>query len=147
MLPLKKVLWPTDFSSASYAALEPAIELAQQFCAELLILHVIPMVSSVLAQYIDIEEYQEKQKKFALEEMNRIIKEHINGDIQIHKTVIIGNPSDEIVRFSEKEHVNLVVIATHGESAFHNFVFGSVAEKVLKLSACPVLVLRNPKPE
>jgi len=65
MLPLKKVLWPTDFSSASYAALEPAIELAQQFCAELLILHVIPMVSSVLAQYIDIEEYQEKQKKFS----------------------------------------------------------------------------------
>lgn len=145
MLPLKKVLWPTDFSPASYAALEPAKELALQFGAKLLILHVIPVVSSVLAHHIDIEVYQEKQEKFALKEMSRIIKEHIKGDIQVQKTVLAGNPINRIIQFSEEEHANVVVIATHGESALHNFFFGSVAEKVIRFSTRPVLVIRSPK--
>jgi nucleotide-binding universal stress UspA family protein len=147
MLPLQKVLWPTDFSPASYAALEPAKELAQQFGAELFILHVIPLVSSVLAQHVDIEDYQEKQRRFALGEMSRIINKHIGDDIMVQKAVINGNPVNGIVRFSEKEHINVIVIATHGESALHNFFFGSVAEKVIRFSTRPVLVIRSPKSE
>ena len=145
MLPLQKVLWPTDFSNASYAALDPAKELAQQFGAELFILHIVPIVSSVISQHIDIGDYQEKQKKFAFDEINRIINDRIESDIQVQKTVIVGNPADEIIQFLKDEHINIVVIFTHGESAFHNFAFGSVAEKVIRFSTRPVLVIRCPK--
>ena len=147
MLPLQKVLWPTDFSSASYAALEPAKELAQQFGAELFILHVVPLVSAVFARHINIDEFQEKQKRFAFEEIKRAVDERIGSDIQVQKTVAIGNPAEEIVAFSEEEHVNVVVISAHGESALHNLVFGSVAEKVIRLSTRPVLVIRGSKSE
>jgi nucleotide-binding universal stress UspA family protein len=41
--------------------------------------------------------------------------------------------------------MDLVVIATHGESVFHHFIFGSVAEKVIRIAPCPVLVLRVPQ--
>lgn len=145
MLPLQKVLWPTDFSNASYSALEPAKELAQQFSAELIVLHVVPMGSAIYAQHINIDDYQEKQKMFASKEINRIINNSIGPDIKVQKSVVIGNPAEEIVLFSEKEHANVVVIATHGESAFHNFVFGSVAEKVIRFSVRPVLVIRCPE--
>ena len=47
----------------------------------------------------------------------------------------------------EREKVDLVVITTHGLSGWYPNVFGSVAEKILKLAPCPILLLRTPKPE
>ena len=144
MLPLQRVLCPTDFSHASYAALDAAKELAQQFGAELIILHVVPLMSALFAKHLDLDDYQEKEKRFALKEINRIINKSIGPDMNVQKIVVAGDPAQEIIAFAESEHANIVVIATHGESAFHNFVFGSVAEKVLRRSSRPVLVIRSP---
>jgi nucleotide-binding universal stress UspA family protein len=47
----------------------------------------------------------------------------------------------------EREHVDMVVISTHGISGWHPLVFGSIAEKVVKLVQCPLLLLRSAKPE
>jgi nucleotide-binding universal stress UspA family protein len=47
----------------------------------------------------------------------------------------------------EREHIDLVVISTHGISGWHPLVFGSIAEKVVKLVQCPLLLLRSVKPE
>jgi hypothetical protein len=46
----------------------------------------------------------------------------------------------------EREHIDMVVISTHGISGWHPFVFGSIAEKVVKLAQCPLLLLRSAKP-
>jgi nucleotide-binding universal stress UspA family protein len=52
----------------------------------------------------------------------------------------------EILRITEHNSADLIVIATHGMTGWHRLVFGSVAEKVVRLASCPVLVLRaNPK--
>ena len=47
----------------------------------------------------------------------------------------------------EREHIDYVVISTHGRSGWYPSVFGSIAEKVVKLAPCPVLLLRTPKPK
>jgi nucleotide-binding universal stress UspA family protein len=47
----------------------------------------------------------------------------------------------------EREHIGMVVISAHGISGWHPFVFGSIAEKVVKLVQCPLLLLRSAKPE
>jgi nucleotide-binding universal stress UspA family protein len=47
----------------------------------------------------------------------------------------------------EREHIDMVVISTHGISGWHPLVFGSIAEKVVKLVECPLLLLRSSKPE
>jgi len=47
---------------------------------------------------------------------------------------------------AEQEHADMVVISTHGLTGWHPLVFGSIAEKVMKLVHCPVLLLRTPKP-
>jgi nucleotide-binding universal stress UspA family protein len=52
-----------------------------------------------------------------------------------------------IMEVAEREHVDLVVISTHGISGWHPLVFGSIAEKVIKLVQCPLLLLRSAKPE
>jgi nucleotide-binding universal stress UspA family protein len=46
----------------------------------------------------------------------------------------------------EHEHIDMVVISTHGISGWHSLVFGSIAEKVIKLVQCPLLLLRSSKP-
>jgi nucleotide-binding universal stress UspA family protein len=48
----------------------------------------------------------------------------------------------EILRIAEHSGADMIVIATHGMTGWHKLVFGSVAEKVVKMAACPVLVLR-----
>jgi nucleotide-binding universal stress UspA family protein len=47
----------------------------------------------------------------------------------------------------EREHIDMVVISTHGISGWHPLVFGSIAEKVVKMVECPLLLLRSAKPE
>ena len=145
MLPLQKVLWPTDFSEASFKALEPAKELAQQFSAELWVMHVILPISASLLPHEDFKGYEQKQTRYVHSELTRIIRDRIGTDLEVQRVVTSGNPAEEIVQVAEKEHINVIVIATHGESAFHNFVFGSVAERVIRLSSRPVLVIRCPK--
>jgi nucleotide-binding universal stress UspA family protein len=51
----------------------------------------------------------------------------------------------EILRIAEHNHADLIVIATHGMTGWHRLVFGSVAEKVVRLAHCPVLVMRAEK--
>ena len=58
-----------------------------------------------------------------------------------------GDVADEIVRIGEIEKADLIVIATHGTTGWRRFMFGSVAEKVVRLAKCPVLTIRNPQEE
>jgi nucleotide-binding universal stress UspA family protein len=46
----------------------------------------------------------------------------------------------------DREHIDMVVISTHGISGWHPLIFGSIAEKVVKLVQCPLLLLRSAKP-
>jgi nucleotide-binding universal stress UspA family protein len=55
---------------------------------------------------------------------------------------LLGAAANAIVDFAVKEHVDLIVIATHGETGLQRFIFGSVAEKVVRLATCPVLTIR-----
>ena len=58
---------------------------------------------------------------------------------------VVGTANDtgmEILRVAEHNHVDLIVVATHGMTGWHSLAFGSVAEKVVRMATCPVLVLR-----
>jgi nucleotide-binding universal stress UspA family protein len=56
---------------------------------------------------------------------------------------VVGN----IMEVVDREHIDMIVISTHGISGWHPLVFGSIAEKVVKLAQCPLLLLRSAKPE
>ena len=63
-------------------------------------------------------------------------------------SVEVGNDiAGNIMEVVEREHIDMVVISTHGISGWHPLVFGSIAEKVVKLVQCPLLLLRSAKPD
>jgi nucleotide-binding universal stress UspA family protein len=151
MLPVKKILCPTDFSEPSYAALKTADELAAHFSAQLLLLHVIPPVPGQhpfpdppVANTTDEPLYQQQLALEAETLLEDLVRERVCKEVRAATLVLTGEPSDEILRAAREQGVDLIVIATHGRSGWRHLVFGSVAEKVVRLAPCPALTLAAP---
>ncbi|MFZ7110991.1 MAG: universal stress protein [Desulfatiglandales bacterium] len=145
MLPIKKILCPTDFSEPSYKGVDTANELAAHHSAELILVSVvtpIPTISppGVPATY-HLGDYYDEMVGYANRSLQEIRQERISPDLAVRSFVLQGIAADEIVKKAENEQVDVIVIATHGWNGWQRFVFGSVAEKVLRLAACPVLTV------
>ena len=151
MLPLRRILWPTDFSDASYEALSTAAELALHFSAELILVHAIPPVP-LLPAYdapagaVGIS-YLKEIEATANETLDKVALERVPAEINSRKLVVLGNPADEIVTTAHKVNADLIVIATHGLTGWRRFLFGSVTEKVIRMAHCPVLSIQVPPEE
>jgi nucleotide-binding universal stress UspA family protein len=151
MLPVKKILCPTDFSQPANEGLKTANELALHFSAQLMVLHVVsttPVVpaSPTLTGFHELsalEEMEKAAKEIIATDANRYVDEKVEARLM----VINGNAADEIARVAEEEKVDLIVIATHGHGGWREFFFGSVTDKVAKLSNCPVLLIHGPDEE
>ncbi len=154
MLPIRKVLGSTDFSMAGYPAVLAAGELAGHFGAELVLLHVVqpapsaPLVPPermvMLPSRSETEKYERDEEDRSLEELNRLVAERLPKGLSCRALVKVGSAADEIVRLAESEEVDLIVIATHGRTGWRHLAFGSVAEKVVRTTARPVLVVQSP---
>ena len=145
MLPLKRILWPTDFSEASYKTLEIVKELAAKNSSEVWSIHVVQPVSAFSAELtVNLPTYEQELIDTTRAALEKVSAERAGEGLTIHPVLKVGSPAAEIVRLADEEKMEMIVIATHGESAFHHFIFGSVAEKVIRLASCPVLVVRVP---
>jgi nucleotide-binding universal stress UspA family protein len=159
MLPIKKVLCPTDFSDPSLIALKAADELASHFSSSLYVVHVIEPIPAA-SMYIgdsqsmevpeepkgfNIPEYQQHLEDSARTLLRRTIDENISEGIEVRPFLVHGDAADEITRIAEEEDIDLIVIATHGHTGWRHLVFGSVAERVVRMSSHPVLTIRVPE--
>ncbi len=151
MLPLRKILFPTDFSEPAFEGFKIARELAAQFSAEMLLVHVVSplpaMHGGVAPTGFHIPSVLEEIQKSANKSLEEIRREKLPAEIRTRTFVIHGRPAHEIVQLAAQEKVDIIVIATHGESGWQRFVFGSVAEKVVRHADCPVLTIRASGPE
>jgi universal stress protein A len=149
MLPIRKILCPTDFSEPSFKGIEAAKELAEHFSAELLLMSVVTPVHPVGAPGVPatykVGEYFEEMVDHATRSLEEIGKEKIPAGIKTQRFIERGNAADQIVKRAESENVDLIVIATHGWTGWRRLVFGSVAEKVVRFAECPVLTVPEPK--
>ena len=149
ILPIKKLVCPTDFSEPSYVGLNAAIELAEHFQAEIVLLNVIspiPIISSANDPVgYHLPAIMDQMRTAAEAKLKELISENVPETIRARSIVIQGRPHVEIVRLSDKEIADMIVIATHGESGWHKFVFGSVTEKVVRMASCSVLTIKEPK--
>jgi len=144
-----KILLPIDFSPSSQSALEMAADLAQHFKAELYLVNVIPMFPTTsLADIIPESEFIQEARTFAERHLAKYHATLTARGVKTTSSVEVGNDvAGHIMNVVDREHIDMVVISTHGISGWHPLVFGSIAEKVVKLVQCPLLLLRAAKPE
>ena len=141
---VKKILWPTDFSKNAEQALPYVTSLGEKYQTDVHVLYVIeelalhePWYGEFDQSHIDkIHEWEEKTAKYRLDE---ICENHLNGCPLYKKHIAIGDPAQEILKLTEEEKVDMVVMASHGRKGW--FHFGSVAEKVVKKSPVPVVTV------
>jgi nucleotide-binding universal stress UspA family protein len=148
MLPIKKIICPTDFSDPSYEGLKAAREFAEHFSAELMLVHVIfpgPIVPGVAEPGFHIPAALKSMQETAEKTLADIAQQKKFADIKVRTKVINGKPAYEIVNLADEEKADIIVIATHGESGWQKFLFGSVTEKVIRMASCPVLTIQQPE--
>jgi nucleotide-binding universal stress UspA family protein len=150
MLPLHRIVCPMDFSEPSHKALRAGIEIAVQFRSELIVLHVIaPAAPGIPTDptyaFAGTEEY-EKAVRTRAEEQLTVVEKNLPQGLQSRTVIRSGEAAEEIVRFAKQDAVDLIVISTHGLTGWRHLVFGSIAEKVIRLSERPVLVIPAREP-
>jgi nucleotide-binding universal stress UspA family protein len=138
-------LVPIDFSAYSDQALDYAIGLATTLQARLSLLHVIHVVPLGIgdmgavppAAYL---EDLETEARHGLEDcLKRVQDAGLQGDI----VLVHGVPFQSIVDTAQDKKVDLIVMGTHGRTGLSHALLGSVAEKVVRLALCPVLIARE----
>ena len=149
MLPFKRIVCPTDFSEPACKAIKTAGELAEQFSAELILLHVVGPVPVLetptgLAGF-DVAAYQQELSDSAKASLQNRVEKHVSESVNVRSMVVHGEAAHEIVRVSNEEGADLIVLSTHGESGWRHRIFGSVPDKVIRLAECPVLMIHMAK--
>lgn len=148
MLPFHRVLCPTDFSEASQAALDAATEMAAHFGAQLHLVHVVPAVPTPKADRnytFAVPEYEAALHAEAHEKLEAMARRLGTSLKAPEYTIGHGDAGREIVRVAGECGADVIVIATHGETGWRHVLFGSVAERVVRLASCPVLTVRPPR--
>jgi nucleotide-binding universal stress UspA family protein len=143
-----KILLPIDFSPSSPAALEMAADLAKHFHAKLYLVHVIPMFpTTTIPDMIPEAVYIQEAKVYAEGHLTKCKAALKVSGVKSASIVEVGNDvAGNIMEVIDREHIDMVIISTHGISGWHPLVFGSIAEKVVKLVQCPLLLLHSAKP-
>jgi nucleotide-binding universal stress UspA family protein len=147
MLSIKSVLVPTDFSEASETALSYGKAMAEAFGASLHLVHVMEDLLAhawaaevYVASAPNLREEIERESRLRLETM---LPEPERERLQARVALLSGSPFIEIIRYAKANDIDLIVMGTHGRGPIAHMLLGSVAEKVVRKSPCPVLTVRD----
>lgn len=148
MLPCEKILSAIDFSEASFEALKVANELALNFSAELLLVHVQPHAcwppDVLMVPDFDVQSCERQLTEDARQKLEEVAAKRVPEQIKRRLILRDGDAGHEILETAKTEEVDLIVIATHGMSSWHHYVHGAVAQRVIHHTPCAVLVVRSP---
>jgi nucleotide-binding universal stress UspA family protein len=145
MIQFKTILVTTDLSENANAAIPYAVALARAFGAKIRLLLVlednlyIPVDSAMLppVQWM-IHEHTEMEERLA-----KLAKElSAREGLAVETVVLHGQPHTEIIKQAQDHQADCIVMATHGRTGFSHLAFGSVAERVVRSSLCPVFTVR-----
>ena len=144
MIVLKQVLVATDFSESAAVALAYGRDLARTFNARL---HVLHAVEDVMLRYspevgFASPELQKDLEAAATRDLEKLITEDDRTTLAIVPVVRTGiNIAAEIVDYANGNAIDLIITGTHGRGAVKHLLMGSVAERVVRTAACPVLTV------
>jgi nucleotide-binding universal stress UspA family protein len=143
---MKKILVPTDFSTGAKTALKQAMALARPLGAQLTVLNVFPLPNYILpdgtvflAEAPTLAQIATRATA-ALDELKKSLSAE---GLSVHVEAVAGAPADEIVRLAKEGGFDMIVMGTHGRTGLAHLLIGSVAERVVRLSPCPVLTVRG----
>lgn len=147
MMPIRRILFPTDFSESADHAWMFALQFAQDFGAEVHVLHVVappPRLTEAYSMNFDPAKFAAVVTAEAETSLDRLVEGAKDRHLTFHREVRIGVDFHEIIDYARKHEIDLIVMATHGRTGLAHALVGSVAEKVVRKASCPVLTVKHP---
>ncbi len=138
-----KILIPLENSKSDVAILHHIKPLAKMMGASLLLMHVADGWVARNFERLKLAESEEMKADRAY--LERVAKELEEEGFTVSHVLAMGEPSDEIIKQSRKDDVDLIAMSTHGHRFFSDLIYGSTVEKVRHLVDVPVLLLKAPK--
>jgi nucleotide-binding universal stress UspA family protein len=147
---VERILLPTDFSDTAAFAMDYACGLASAFGAALHVIHVVENTNPTGGWTAG------KRYTTPPPSLTAGIEHEVRNELQsiihkrtppVQKSVLVvktGSPLVEIVRYATEQHVDLIVMGTHGHGPIAHLLLGSVADNVIRRAPCPVLTVRHP---
>lgn len=138
--PKKNILVPIDFSDRSFEALDWALEMAESpsaVHAVYVLLDLSPMEPGEIWGTIDVS----SRTKSATEALKKKLATTKYEGIRC--SVEFGDPSTMVTQVAKREKSDLIILTSHGRTGLSHLLIGSVAERIVRMAHCPVLVLRK----
>lgn len=147
----KKILYPIALTNISPSIAPYVVTMAKQFDAELHLLHVLRRFDWFVDTYIPespepdfkriASDFESQIMVKAKQQIDRFLKNHLN-DVHITKAeVVTGTAYKKIIEYAESEEIDLIIMGTG--TTLHKVMFGSVAERVCRLSNIPVMLIKG----
>ncbi len=152
-----KILYATDMGSKTRPIFRYAVDMAQHYKAQIIMLHVVEPISdaarAVISTYLDdavTEEMERNSMRDVLEEMKNRVKKLYSEEFESEEKyaslikevmVVAGKPSEEILRVAEEEKADMIVMGKSAKKVRGIGVMGSSARRVSRLAKIPVLVI------
>jgi nucleotide-binding universal stress UspA family protein len=142
---MKRILIPTDFSKYSEEALKVAAQIARKYNSEIILLHMLelPIQANVaIGGGKSIPEIMFYKNK-AIGNLEKLMDSDYLKGLNVSEAIEFKKVYEGVLDASEKNNVDLIVMGSHGTSGFDELLVGSNAEKVVRFSKIPVLVVKN----
>ena len=142
---VQHILVPTDFSAYADYALDYAIALAQTLQSRVTLLHVIHLPTLAMGDMLPsvLDTYLQEMETNAQQQMQATLARLHEAGLQGDSVVVEGLPFQTILDTVKEKGVDLIIMGTHGRTGLTHVLMGSVAERVVRLAPCPVLVTRG----
>jgi len=147
MLEIKLILCPVDFSEFSIRAYHHALSVAQHYRAKLVAQHIVELARYPYADYAasagDYAAFGRALEEGGQQQLREFVARH-RHEIQPELVVHQGTAPDCILSFAQARKADLIVMGTHGRRGYDRLVLGSVTNRVMRRTPCPVLAVCNP---
>jgi nucleotide-binding universal stress UspA family protein len=146
MREIKKILFPYDLSENAPKILPYVLSVSEAYNSTIYLLHVVHDLQKWGKVYIphpSMGVLQKEALEGAEKAMDRVCEEQLQSCPNFQRRVVSGDPATEILKTIESEHIDLVIMGTHGRKGLEHIVIGSVAENVVRKSPVPVMTV-NP---
>jgi nucleotide-binding universal stress UspA family protein len=146
MKQIRRVLFASDFSTASRRAFDTALAVAKSLNAKVTIVSVLAPIVTVPDQYIDavtLDQLDQQARRWSSQQLEKLAARAKKAGVRASVLQCDGDPADQIVRACRATKSDLIVVGTHGRRGLRRFFLGSVAERVVATASRPVLTVRG----
>ena len=139
----RKILVPLDGSELAECVL-PHVEAISRGCSigKVVLLEIVEPPPAWAIEGVDPVALQGANEKAAKEYLSKIQSQLASDGFNVSAEVLMGKAAETIIEFAKRNAVDLIAIATHGRSGIGRWVFGSVADRILRSSHVPILMIR-----